>query len=43
VHEIGVDVGMINALPQIGLKLEPVKRMMDSLVVEKASKEPTEN
>jgi uncharacterized protein (TIGR03435 family) len=42
-HEIGVDVGMISALPQIGLKLEPVKRMMDSLVVEKASKEPTEN
>jgi len=40
---LGADRGMISALPQIGLKLEPAKRMLDNLVVEKVSKEPTAN
>jgi uncharacterized protein (TIGR03435 family) len=43
VIHVGVDPAMLSALPQIGLKVEPVKRTMDSLVVEKVSKEPTEN
>ena len=40
---VGTDAGMISALPQVGLKLEPAKRMMDWLVIEKVAKEPTEN
>lgn len=40
---VGSDAGMISALPQAGLKLEPAKRMMDWLVIEKVAKEPTEN
>jgi uncharacterized protein (TIGR03435 family) len=34
---------MIAALAKAGLKLEPHKKMYDVLVIEKASKEPTEN
>jgi uncharacterized protein (TIGR03435 family) len=40
---LGVSTGMLTALPQIGLKLESAKKMLDSLVIEKANKEPTEN
>jgi uncharacterized protein (TIGR03435 family) len=40
---LSTDRGMISALPQIGLKLEPAKSMLDNLVVEKVSKEPTAN
>jgi uncharacterized protein (TIGR03435 family) len=43
VIQIGRSYGMISALPQLGLKLEPAKRMLDNLVVESVSKEPTEN
>jgi uncharacterized protein (TIGR03435 family) len=43
VIHIGTDSAMISALPQIGLKLEFVRRLLDNLVVEKVSKEPTEN
>jgi len=43
VVHLGADSGIISALPQIGLKLEPAKRMMDHLIIEKVSKEPTEN
>jgi uncharacterized protein (TIGR03435 family) len=37
------NTGMIAALAKAGLKLEPQKKMYDVLVIEKASKEPTEN
>jgi uncharacterized protein (TIGR03435 family) len=37
------NTGMIAALAKAGLKLEPHKKMYDVLVIEKASKEPTEN
>ncbi|HJZ98006.1 MAG TPA: TIGR03435 family protein [Candidatus Solibacter sp.] len=40
---IGFDRGMLGALPQAGLKLEPAKRKLDYLVIEKLLKEPTEN
>jgi uncharacterized protein (TIGR03435 family) len=43
VIHMGTDSAMLSALPQIGLKLESVKRLLDNLVVEKVSKEPTEN
>ena len=43
VAHLGPDRGMISALPRIGLKLEPGKRMLDNLVVESVSREPTEN
>jgi uncharacterized protein (TIGR03435 family) len=43
VTHLGADAGIISALPQIGLKLEPAKRMMDWLVIETVAKEPTEN
>jgi uncharacterized protein (TIGR03435 family) len=43
VIHVGTDPALLSALSQIGLKVEPVKRTMDSLVIEKVSKEPTEN
>jgi uncharacterized protein (TIGR03435 family) len=43
VIHLGVDSAMLSALPQIGLKVESVRRVLDNLVVEKVSKEPTEN
>jgi uncharacterized protein (TIGR03435 family) len=43
VVRLGTGTGMIAALSQIGLKLEPAKRMLDNLVIEKVNKEPTEN
>jgi uncharacterized protein (TIGR03435 family) len=43
VVHIGTDSGMIAALAQVGLKLEPVKRTMHNLVIEKVEKEPTAN
>jgi uncharacterized protein (TIGR03435 family) len=43
VVQLGKDSGVISALPQLGLRLEPAKRTMDNLVVEKINKEPTEN
>jgi uncharacterized protein (TIGR03435 family) len=43
VIHMGSDSGIVAALPQIGLKLEPAKRILDNLIIEKVSKEPTEN
>jgi uncharacterized protein (TIGR03435 family) len=43
VIQVGVDPAMLSALPQIGLKVEPARRTLDSLVIEKVNKEPTEN
>jgi uncharacterized protein (TIGR03435 family) len=43
VVRVGTDVGILGALSQAGLKLEPAKRMMDWLIIEKVEKEPTEN
>jgi len=43
VIHVGADTGILSALGQVGLKLEPAKRMMDWLVIEKVEKEPTEN
>lgn len=40
---MGRDSGLISALSQLGLKLEPAKRTMDLLTVEKATKEPSAN
>lgn len=40
---VAVDPGIISALSQLGLKLQPAKRTIDYVVVEKVSKEPTEN
>jgi uncharacterized protein (TIGR03435 family) len=40
---MGSDPAILSALPQIGLKVEPAKRTLDNLVIEKVSKEPTEN
>ena len=40
---VGAGMGILSALGQAGLKLEPAKRMMDWLVIEKVEKEPTEN
>jgi uncharacterized protein (TIGR03435 family) len=43
VIQVGTDPALLSALPQIGLKVEPAKRTLDSLVIEKVNKEPTEN
>jgi uncharacterized protein (TIGR03435 family) len=43
VVHMGTDPALLTALPQIGLKVEPMKRTLDSLVIEKLVKEPSEN
>jgi uncharacterized protein (TIGR03435 family) len=43
VVRMGTDTGILSALGQIGLRLEPARRMMDWLLIEKLEKEPTEN
>jgi uncharacterized protein (TIGR03435 family) len=40
---IGSDPGILSAIKDLGLKLEPAKKNMPFLTVEKMSKEPTEN
>lgn len=39
----GADSGILSAISQIGLKLTPQKKMLDSLIIDKVAKEPTEN
>jgi uncharacterized protein (TIGR03435 family) len=43
VIRLGTDSGILSALSQVGLRLEPAKRMMDWLIIENVGKEPTEN
>ena len=43
VRSLDTDSGILSAISQIGLKLEPRKKMFDLLVIEKVLKEPTEN
>lgn len=43
VIQMGADPALLSALPQIGLKVEPARRPLDSLVVKQVNKEPTEN
>ena len=43
VPEADADPDLIDALPQIGLKLEQKKGMIDTLVVDHIEKTPTEN
>ncbi len=40
---IGTDPGILSAIKDLGLKLEPARKSMPFLTVEKMSKEPTEN
>jgi len=43
VMRMGADPGVISAISQLGLKLESAKRTLDNIIIEKVSKEPTEN
>lgn len=43
VIRMGADPGIVSAISQLGLKLESAKRTFDNIIVEKVSKEPTEN
>ena len=43
VVQMGTDPVLLSTLPQIGLKVEPARRTLDSLVTEKVNKEPTGN
>jgi len=38
-----INQGLIAALPQLGLKLQPAWRILEYLIVDKVSKEPTPN